>query len=67
MSRKDLKEFRKMNPLEMREQINKLKTSFYHDRLQVKLGQMKDNSTLSRARKDIARLLTLLNQKEKSA
>ncbi len=64
MSRKDLKDFRTLSTLELREKIEKLKQGQYECRLKFKLGQLKDTAAQRRHRKDIARLMTLLAERE---
>lgn len=67
MSRKDLSEFRGLSPVELREKIEKLKEAQYECRLKFRLGQLKDTSAQRRHRRDIARLMTILAEKEKPA
>lgn len=63
MSGKNLKEYRGMNPLELQEQVEKLKNSLYQMRTQRKFGQLKDTSSIKKARRDIARLFSVLEEK----
>jgi large subunit ribosomal protein L29 len=60
MSRKDLNELKKLGALELRERLNELKSNLYRLRMQLRLGQIKDNAAIGRTRRDIARVLTFL-------
>ena len=63
MNRKDLDGLKKLSELELRERLNELKNKLYHLRMQLRLGQIKDNAVIGRTRRDIARVLTFLKQK----
>ena len=63
MNKKDFDGLKKLGELELREKLNELKNSLYRLRMQLRLGQTKDNAAVSRTRRDVARVLTLLKQK----
>ena len=62
MSRKELDGFRKLGEPELRERLGELKNNLYRLRMQLRLGQAKDNAAIGRTRRDIARVLTLLKR-----
>jgi ribosomal protein L29 len=63
MNKKDFDDLKKFGELELREKLNELKNNLYHLRMQLRLSQTKDNAAISRTRRDVARVLTLLKQK----
>ena len=63
MNKKDFDDLKKLGELELREKLNELKNRLYHLRMQLRLSQTKDNAAISRTRRDVARVLTLLKQK----
>ena len=63
MNKKDFDDLKKLGELELREKLSELKNNLYRLRMQLHLGQVKDNAAVSRIRRDVARVLTLLNQK----
>ena len=62
MSRKELDGFKKLGELELRERLGELKNKLYRLRMQLRLGQVKDNAAIGRTRRDIARVLTILKR-----
>ena len=62
MSRKELDGFKKLGELELRERLGELKNKLYRLRMQLRLGQAKDNAAIGRTRRDIARVLTFLKR-----
>lgn len=64
MKRNDFQELQKLGPLELRERVESLKAEYYRLRFQQKMGQLKETSSLGNVRRDIARVMTLLNQKQ---
>ena len=63
MSKKNLEELRKFSKSELKERLEGLKSSLYQLRMQLKMGQLKNISSIGEARKDIARIMTLMRQK----
>jgi len=63
MNKKDFDDLKKLGELELREKLSELKNNLYRLRMQLHLGQVKDNAAVSRTRRDIARVRTLLKQK----
>ena len=63
MNKKDFDDLKKLGELELREKLSELKNNLYRLRMQLRLGQAKDNAAVSRTRRDVARVLTLLKQK----
>jgi len=62
MRTKDFDELKKLGEIELREKLADLKSGLYKLRIQGKMGQLKDTASFARARKDIARVATLLSQ-----
>ena len=63
MIKKDFDGLKKLGELELREKLIASKNNLYRLRMQLRLGQTKDNAAVSRTRRDVARVLTLLKQK----
>ena len=63
MKKKDFDDLKKLGELELREKLITLKNDLYRLRMQLRLGQTKDNAAISLTRRDVARVLTLLKQK----
>lgn len=57
-------EIREMSLDEMRQQAATLKETYFNLRFQHETGQLENSSMLTRARKDIARLKTVIKEKE---
>jgi len=57
-------EIREMSLDEMRQQEATLKETYFNLRFQHETGQLENSSTLTRVRKDIARLKTVIKEKE---
>ncbi len=63
MSRKNLEEWKKLSTAELNERLEELKNVLLRLRIQWKLGQLKNTSSIKETKKDIARLMTLMCQK----
>jgi len=63
MRKKDFDDLKKLGELELKEKLIALKNDLYRLRMQLRLGQTKDNAAVSQTRRDVARVLTLLKQK----
>ncbi len=62
-----VEELRGLAVEELEEKVNKLKKDLMQFRFQAKTGKLERHSTLSEAKKDIARILTIVNQKKNEA
>ena len=58
-------DIRAMTFEELEHKAVELKSSLMHLRFQKKIGQLTDTSQINKTRKDIARVLTILKEKEK--
>jgi len=63
MNKKDIDDLKKLGEIELREKLSAFKNDLYRLRMQLRLGQTKDNAAVSRTRKNVARVLTFLKQK----
>ena len=59
-------EIRVMSVEEIKQKIIESKSQLMHLRFQYKIGQLTDTSQIKKLKKDIARLLTILKEKENS-
>ena len=59
-----IEEIRGLGVEELQEKVSKLKKELMHYRFQAKTGKLERQSALSEAKRDIARLLTIMNEKK---
>lgn len=59
-----LKKYTEMNEDELNNEIKNLKEEFFNLRFQIATGHLEDNSKIGKIRKQIARVKTILRQKE---
>jgi large subunit ribosomal protein L29 len=57
-------EIREMNPDEMEQKLKDLKEELFNLRFQLEVGQLENSARLKQAKKDIARVKTILRQTE---
>ncbi|MEM4757032.1 MAG: 50S ribosomal protein L29 [Desulfurococcaceae archaeon] len=57
-------EIRKMNMEERLRRLNELRLELVKLRLQAKIGLLKDTSKIRNIRRDIARILTIMNEEK---
>ncbi|MEM4527965.1 MAG: 50S ribosomal protein L29 [Desulfurococcaceae archaeon] len=57
-------EIRKMNMEERLRRLNELRLELMKLRLQAKMGLLKDTSKIRNIRRDIARILTIMNEEK---
>jgi large subunit ribosomal protein L29 len=57
-------EIRNMTPEERLQKLNELRLELLKLRLQAKLGTLSNNSSIRNIRKDIARILTIINEEK---
>ena len=57
-------EIREMNPDEMQQKLKDLKEELFNLRFQLEVGQLENSARLKQAKKDIARVKTILRQTE---
>lgn len=58
------KEYRNLNPDELNEKLEGLKKELFTLRLQAKLGKLEKHSTVRRTKREVARVKTVLREKE---
>ncbi len=58
------KELTNMSPQELREKIKEQKTELFNLRFQLATGQLQNTMVITNVKRDIARLKTVLSQKE---
>ena len=66
MKRREIQEIGSSPINELREKSKNLRLQLYQLRSKLKVGQLKNYSSLSEVRKDIARLETIINQKKRN-
>jgi len=59
-----LKKYTEMNENELKNEIKNLKEEFFNLRFQIATGHLEDNSKIGKIRKQIARVKTILREKE---
>lgn len=62
-----VEELRGLGIDELQEKANKLKKELMQYRFQSKTGKLERSATLGETKKDIARILTIMNQKKNEA
>lgn len=67
MSKKDLKELRNLTNEELNTRLRENESKLFKDRMQHVLGQLENVKTLWKSRKEIARIKTLMTEKQRSA
>jgi len=60
-------ELREKTPDQLRDELAKLKKASFNLRFQAATGQLEDTSAMRKARRDAARVTTILNQKAAAA
>ncbi len=58
-------EIRKMDTTDIKSQIENLKKELFDLRFQAAVGQLEDTAKLSKIKKDIARMYTIITEREK--
>ncbi len=58
-------EIRDLSPDEIRSRLDEAREKYFRLRFQLASGQLKNTANLRQARRDIARLATILRQREK--
>lgn len=64
MKREDFESLKSLSVLELQQKKNDIAKKLFENRLQVKLGQLKNYSSLNEMRKDIARINTIIKYKQ---
>jgi len=57
-------EMRELTDDELNEELNNLKERLFQLRFQLELGQLKSSSSIKQVKKDIARIKTILKERE---
>jgi len=57
-------EMRELTDEELNEELNNLKEKLFQLRFQLELGQLKNTSSIKQVKKDIARIKTILKERE---
>lgn len=60
------KDLRNLTADELKEKLDGLKKELFSLRLQAKFGKLEKHSSIRTAKKDVARVSTVLNEKERS-
>ena len=60
-------EIRALGPAEIRTRLEEAREGYFKLRFQLSTGQLKDTARLQRARREVARLATLLKEREAAA
>ena len=55
---------RELTDEELNEELNNLKEKLFQLRFQLELGQLKNSSSIKQVKKDIARIKTILKERE---
>lgn len=63
----DVRALRQMTTEELLNELEDLKEAFFKQRLQMSSAQLEDTNALRRSRRDIARLRTVLRERELAA
>ena len=63
----DAKELREKTPEELRDELAKLKKESFNLRFQQATGQLENTAAFKKARRDAARVKTILNEKAAAA
>ena len=58
-------EIRKMDTTDIKKEITNLKKELFDLRFQAAVGQLEDTAKLSKIKKDIARMYTIITEREK--
>lgn len=58
-------EIRKMDTTEIKNEISNLKKELFDLRFQAAVGQLENTARLSKVKKDIARMYTIITEREK--
>ena len=58
-------EIRALSPEEIRSRLDEAREKYFRLRFQLASGQLKNSANLRQARRDIARLATILREREK--
>lgn len=64
MKKEELKDLRELSVKELEDRKRELSRKVYETRVQVRLGQQKNHSLIRRSRLDIARINTIIRQKQ---
>ncbi|MCL5674789.1 MAG: 50S ribosomal protein L29 [Candidatus Omnitrophica bacterium] len=64
MKREEFENLRNMSVLELQQKKNDIAKKLFDGRLQVRLGQLKNYSSLNEMRKDIARINNIMRYKQ---
>ncbi|ABX31506.1 ribosomal protein L29 [Petrotoga mobilis SJ95] len=57
-------EMRELTDEELNQELNNLKEKLFQLRFQLELGQLKNSSSIKQVKKDIARIKTILKERE---
>ena len=61
-----IKEVKKLSTDELKNKINSLKKDLFNIRFKKVNGQLEDTAKIAQIKKDVAKILTTLNKKEKN-
>lgn len=60
-------QLRRMSIAELQKELDNLRTEQYRARVQKTIGQLKDTDSMRQIRRNIARIITIINEKRREA
>ncbi|MDT7960388.1 MAG: 50S ribosomal protein L29 [Armatimonadota bacterium] len=60
-------QLRRMSLAELQKELERLRNEHYRARVQQSIGQLKDTDSLRQLKRNIARVLTIINEKRREA
>ena len=66
-SEKKVRKFSDLTDAELNDKLKELKSELFNLRFQLATGQLENTATITECKRDIARVLTVLRQRELSA
>ena len=60
-------QLRRMSLAELQKELDNLRTEQYRARVQKTIGQLKDTDSMRQLKRNIARILTIINEKRREA
>lgn len=63
----DLEELRKMDIKELKKRLDELRADLIKYKAQARLGTLKNTASIRNTKKDIARILTVINEKRRES
>ena len=60
-------QLRRMSLAELQKELDNLRTEQYRTRVQKTIGQLKDTDSMRQLKRNIARIMTIINEKRREA